>query len=110
MKELPDGTMVENWTSHEVVLYDAEKNREVFIPQEDRAPIRLNTSRVRVSRYLFKVDFMEPAYIPEERPGVYLIVSSPVKQALHERHDLITPHDVIRDYKGMVTACRCFAM
>ena len=73
MKELPDGTMVENWTSHEVVLYDAEKNREVFIPQEDRAPIRLNTSRVRVSRYLFKVDF-------------------------------------IRDYKGMVTACRCFAM
>lgn len=108
--ELPDGTLVENWTSHDVVLFDAIQEREIHILPESLAPIRLNTSKERISKYINKVDFLEPTYMPDEKPGVYLIVSSPVKIALSKRHDLITPHDVMRDHMGRITACRSFAL
>lgn len=108
--ELPDGTIVENWTAHDVVLFDPIQQLEIRVSPEPLAPIRLNTSKERISKYINKVDFLEPTYMPEEKPGVYLIVSSPVKIALKTRHDLITPHDVMRDHMGRITACRSFAL
>ena len=111
MTKLPDGTCVENYTAHDVILIDSDNGTEYTIPRHPDAPIRLMTNWVRLSKYLYRVSFGDPTIMPESHLGVYLIVSSPVKIALsHVRNDLVTPNDLIHDYSGKVLACRSFAL
>jgi len=110
MTELPDGMRVENWTAHEVLLLDPATKEQWRIPMEQRAPLRLNTKRERMGRFLQRVTFEEPAYEPVPQPGVMLIVSSPVKLALNYRDDLVTPNDLVRGVGGNVVACKGFAL
>ena len=108
---LPDGLCVENWTTHDVMLVDGVTGETWRIANEPRAPLRLNTRREGVSRFLQRVVFEEPTYEPPERDGVLLIVSSPVKLALgSRRQDLVTPNELVRNAAGGVTACRSFAL
>ena len=109
MLELLPDFAVENYTAHPIVLVEID-GTERIIDQEPRAPIRLNTMRVKINRYLSRVEFSEPTFMPEARPGVFYIVSSPVKLAMPLRQDLVTPNDLVRDYSGRVTACRGFAL
>jgi len=110
MTELPDGLKLENWTAHEVLLIDPATNTQWHIPMESRAPLRLNTKRERLGRFLQRVTFEEPAYEPPHQPDVMLIVSSPVKLALRHRTDLVTPNDLVRGVSGSVIACKGFAL
>ncbi len=111
MTELDDGLCVVNLCAHDIVLVDAKNGDERIIPMDPAAPLRLNTRRQRLSKYLVKVEFSTPTQDIPKRPGLYYIVSSAVKVALKgERDDLVTPNDLIRDYSGQVTACRSFAI
>lgn len=109
MTKLDDGTIVANFTFHDVILADRDKI-DVVIEPEPEAPARLVTHRKRVSKYLVKVVFGEAVNLPEPKEGVYLIVSAPVKIALPGRTDLVTPNDLVRDRDGKVIGCRTFAL
>ncbi|MDE3723724.1 hypothetical protein PWG71_20225 [Nocardiopsis sp. N85] len=50
------------------------------------------------------------ANLPEPREGVWFIVSSVVGSAHPERDDLLIPSDLVRDKRGVVTACRSFVI
>jgi hypothetical protein len=44
--------------------------------------------------------------LPPEEPGVFLIVSLMVAQAVPERKDLLVPGEVMRDASGAIVACK----
>jgi hypothetical protein len=44
--------------------------------------------------------------MPPAEPGVFLIVSLMVAQALPERKDLLVPGEVVRDAAGTIVACK----
>ena len=50
--------------------------------------------------------FGEPNGLPEQLPGVYLVVSSLVRLAANQRGDLLSPGEQVRDAAGQVTGCR----
>lgn len=108
---LPDGTAVENWTAHEVVLLTGTESAPIVILQEPEAPIRLSTTRERLGPYLWRVAFAGPEKLPAWKPGVYYIVSVPVKLALAGTGALlVTPNELIRDAHHNVVGCRSFAL
>ncbi len=107
---LANAMEVLNYTAHDVLLVDPDDGTETLIEREPDAPIRLDTTRKRLGKFLYKVTFGEPRNMPVERPGIYLIVSSPVKLAFPDRIDLVTPNEQIRDYKGNVIGCKSFAL
>jgi len=43
--------------------------------------------------------------LPEPQPGVWLIVSQMVANAVPERRDLVFPAGLVRDDKGRITGC-----
>jgi hypothetical protein len=106
---------VENWTPHPVtlILTDGSKitlepktstpprviqKKEEDIPGPHGMPIILrNTSGAVVER------------LPEERPGIFLLVSSIVASAAAERSDLLVPNDFVRDEEGNIVGCKSFA-
>ena len=44
--------------------------------------------------------------LPPAEPGVFLIVSLMVAQAVPERKDLLIPGEVVRDAAGVIVACK----
>lgn len=46
--------------------------------------------------------------LPNPVEGVYLIVSSMVREANPSRLDLLSPTDLVRDEKGAVVGCKSF--
>lgn len=47
--------------------------------------------------------------LPELTSGVLLVVARQVAQALPDRHDLVCPHNLVRDEAGVVIGCRSLA-
>lgn len=47
--------------------------------------------------------------LPDQRPGVYLIVSQIVASACRDRDDLLYPYDLVRDEQGRPIGCRALA-
>jgi hypothetical protein len=47
--------------------------------------------------------------LPDEKPGVWYVVSKLVYDACPERDDLVIPHHVVRNGKGESIGCRGFA-
>ena len=46
--------------------------------------------------------------LPDEKEGVFYIVSMLVRQACPGRRDLISPGELVRDDSGQITGCRGF--
>ena len=44
--------------------------------------------------------------LPPEEPGVFLIVSLMVAQAVPKRKDLLVPGEVVRDASGAIVPCK----
>jgi len=54
---------------------------------------------------LVEGSYGEVTDLPEQKEGVLLIVSTPVRIALPERSDLASPAELIRDDKGVIIGC-----
>lgn len=53
--------------------------------------------------------FGEVEGLPEEKEGVYYIVSRLVMQACPDRRDLLVPNEIIRDELGHIIGCHSLA-
>jgi len=108
MTRLPDGIIVENWTTHPVNLITLEG--KITIPLAQGAPARMLRRYEKTSSpYLSKMVIEKQNNLPCQRDGVYLIVSALVKNSMPERDDLIVPNNMIRD-KGEVIGCFGFGV
>ncbi|GAA0992145.1 hypothetical protein [Nocardiopsis tropica] len=104
---------VVNLTPHAVTVVD-ESSRVIRRWPGSDAPARVEAVRVPVGLEVAGVPLMAEertrANLPEPQDGVWFIVSSVVGSAHPERRDLLVPSDLVRDGKGVVTACRSFVI
>ncbi|MBR8744488.1 hypothetical protein [Nocardiopsis sp. MG754419] len=102
-----------NLTPHEVRVVDAQA-RVIRTWQSAPRPARVETDRVRLHVLdgipLLSEERTRAANLPDPEDGVWYIVSSVVSSAHPERRDLLVPSDLVRDGKGVVTACRSFVI
>lgn len=112
MKQLPDGTKIENWTAYPVQFVDLGLGQAVIIPTEEGGPARLKMEHERVegTEYVTRTVFLEGDNLPSERPGVFLIVSGIWKGLYPGRHDLVVPNQTIRMTGAKMTCCQGFAI
>lgn len=105
--------IVENWTGHDInILFKGKKSITLYAVGEIRVPIKeelagqvnicgLDVPLKRLIRG--QVD------LPDERPGVYLLVSQITRTENPQRKDLLSPADmVVRN--GITVGCRSFAL
>ena len=106
------GIEVINLTPHPINIYDNQGN---FI----RSFISKGVARLEVGvkevcnlngLRLVKSDYSHVTGLPEEKPGVYYIVSCLVKVALPDRHDLLKPVNHIKDKQGNVIGCKALSI
>ncbi|MEE2040797.1 hypothetical protein Q8791_26610 [Nocardiopsis sp. CT-R113] len=104
---------VVNLTPHAVTVVD-ESSRVIRCWPGSDEPARVEAVRVPVGLEVAGVPLMAEertrANLPEPQEGVWFIVSSVVGSAHPERRDLLVPSDLVRDGKGVVTACRSFVI
>ncbi|MFJ9557594.1 hypothetical protein ACIRPH_27615 [Nocardiopsis sp. NPDC101807] len=104
---------VVNLTPHAVTVVD-ESFRVIRRWPGSDAPARVEAVRVPVGLEVAGVPLMAEertrANLPEPQDGVWFIVSSVVGSAHPERRDLLVPSDLVRDGRGVVTACRSFVI
>ncbi len=102
-----------NLTPHEVRVVDEEARVIRTWPSAPR-PARVEAARVPLRDLdgspLMAERRTRAANLPEPRAGVWFIVSSVVSSAHPERGDLLVPSDLVRDGRGVVTACRSFVV
>ena len=80
----------------------------------------VGTARVSVETQRIEGNFPIPLSIskfsdtitglPEEEPGVFLIVSRMVAEALPSRNDLLVVNETTRDQEGKINDCTSFTM
>jgi len=111
VKQLPDGAMIENWTSRTLRFLDTDAGMVVVIPPEPNAPAHVNMEHEKLGgyRYITKTYFGEEDNLPDPRQGVFLVVSGVIKSLYPERDDLVVPNRIIRGDSGAV-ACQGFAV
>lgn len=109
-------TSVENHTPHQVRVVIGDN--EILFPPVGNVPcvsmIRRECGQMDLGR---KNVQNIPVYttmpgkvegLPDERPGVLLIVSALVRTACPARRDLISPAEFVRDATGNITGCKSF--
>jgi hypothetical protein len=55
---------------------------------------------------VYNVTFGTVYGLPEPKEGVLYIVSRMVAEALPDRHDLVFPHQLVRDSAGNIVGCQ----
>jgi hypothetical protein len=113
MTQLPDGTRIENWTGVKVRFVDIDAGISVEIPVEYGGPahVRMDHEEIPGSKYVTRTVFAEEDNLPDEKDGVYLVVSSVFKGLYPDRSDLVVPNMIIRDrQEHRVVACQGFAV
>lgn len=114
--QLPDGTLVENWTTHPVRFMDLEADVSLCIQPEVEGPARMDMSMepIEGSQYIMVTNWGQALRLPPSREEgdrpVYFIVSSVVKTACPDRFDLVVPSKTIRNAQGKVFACSSFSV
>lgn len=58
---------------------------------------------------LYATSYGEVSDLPAPKAGVWYIVSALVAQACPDRHDLLIPHQMVRDEFGRILGCAAFA-
>ncbi len=95
-----------NLTPHEIKLVQGDKVT-VYPPSGKIA--RVSQTRKDTNYPFIKaVKFGEVQDLPEFQEGVFLLVSSMVREAQKDRPDLLSPGELIRDDKGAVVGCKNF--
>ena len=105
---------IKNLTPHEIVLFVGEEKitiaPEGIIPrcsveQQQITEITIDGKKIPI----MKTSFGQVENLPEEKEGVFLIVSRAVAEACPDRNDLLIPNDAVRDENGRIIGCRSLA-
>ena len=102
-----------NLTPHEVTLFAESGEQIVLPPAENPARVRMADSTVAVHDGIVVKGQPTPVgleNLPEERFATLYIVSRIVKDAVQHRRDVVVPHDIVRDAKGVIVGCRSVAL
>jgi hypothetical protein len=95
--------MIINLTPHTVNIND-------IIYTASGTVARVSQTNIIVGNFdgidLIKASYGNVIDLSDETDGVLLIVSSMVRMALPDRHDLVSPGDLIRDDKGNIIGCK----
>src|SRR5690554_1022699 len=102
--------MIRNLTPHPVTLI--LDGRTVTLPP-DGAPPRVSTTETPAGAVavdgaqvpIVQVGTGDLDGLPDQQPGVWLIVSRTVAEAAPHRRDLVIPHGLVRDDAGRVVGC-----
>jgi hypothetical protein len=101
--------MLLNLTPHDIHIVNSVGTVLTTIPKQDQAARLVNRYRADGminGIQLTKTVYTEVTGLPEPREGVYLIVSSIVKEAFLDREDLLIPHQLVRNENGMIIGCQ----
>lgn len=100
--------MLVNLTPHALTI--VKNDGSTIVLQPESTPARVRVTRDILDTVdgvdLYSVKYGEVENLPESRLGVYYIVSLLVKSAMPNRHDLLSPGDLVRDENGNVIACK----
>lgn len=105
-------TKIMNYTPHDVVVMD--ENKEVLHTFPSVSVARCTVKQANAGD-VFGIPVMKQEYgevegLPEEKEGVYYIVSFLVQDALPDRKDLLVPANLVRDEKGIILGCTAFSI
>lgn len=104
--------MLKNLTPHEVKIYKlvgTVPDLDLVIEAGEEIA-RVSCEYVKVDKKVEGVDmyrtvFGEVTGLPEYSEGVYLLVSTMVREALPLRKDLVSPGQLLRNDEGQVIGC-----
>lgn len=104
--------MLKNLTPHEVCIYKLNgtvPDLDVVIDAGEEVA-RVNCEYVKVDKTvegvnLYRTVFGEVTGLPDYEEGVYLLVSTMVREALPLRKDLVSPGQLLRNDEGQVIGC-----
>lgn len=110
-----DDSQLENWTPHPVTLI-LGNNKQIILRPKTSTPPRVVQKKEESIPGPYGMPIILRNIIggnieglPDERPGIFLIVSSMVASTATNRNDLLVPNDFIRDESGNVIGCKGFA-
>lgn len=104
--------MLKNLTSHEVCIYKLNgvtPDLDLVIEAGEEVA-RVSCEYMKVDKTvegvnLYRTVFGPVTGLPDYEEGVYLLVSTMVREALPLRHDLVSPGQLLRDDDGNVIGC-----
>lgn len=104
--------MLKNLTPHEVKIFKLNgvtPDLDIVI-EAGEAIARVSCEYIKVDKTVEGVDlyrtvFGEVTGLPDYEEGVYLLVSTMVREALPLRSDLVSPGQLLRNDKGEVIGC-----
>lgn len=102
--------MIRNLTPHPVTLIFG--GQTITLPP-DGAPPRVSTTETPAGTAtvngtqvpIVQVGTGDLVGLPDQQPGVLLVVSRMVAEAAPHRRDLVIPHGLVRDDAGRVVGC-----
>ena len=100
-----------NLTPH-IVSVITPTGTTVFPPSETIARVSQNNTLLQTIKNIpiYKTVYSTVENLPERTTDTLLIVSSIVKAAMPDRHDLISPTNLVRDDAGNIIGCKGFAI
>lgn len=104
--------MLKNLTPHEVCIYKLNgtvPDLDVVIEAGEEVA-RVSCEYIKVDKKadgidLYRTVFGEVTDLPDYEEGVYLLVSTMVREALPLRSNLVSPGQLLRNDKGEVIGC-----
>ena len=104
--------MLKNLTPHEVCIYELNGTSPDLnlVIEAGEEVARVSCEYVKVDKKVAGVDmyrtvFGEVTGLPAYQEGVYLLVSTMVREALPLRSDLVSPGQLLRNDEGQVIGC-----
>lgn len=104
--------MLKNLTPHEVCIYDmvgTEYDLNLVIEAGEEVA-RVACKYQKVDKVvegvaIYRTVFGEVTGLPDYEEGIYLLVSTIVREALPLRSDLVSPGQLLRNEEGQVIGC-----
>jgi len=106
-----------NLTPHTIKITDGQNNGPWYPASGQVARVQVTRQTVLIledekepwhSTRIYSPSFGEVEGLPEKQPGVMLIVSALVRNALPDRDDLVSPGNLVRNEHGEVIGCDGF--
>lgn len=97
-----------NCTPHPITIFGVNNEVIMQLPKGETVP-RLTQSSETVQHIagipITETVFGETTDLPEQKEGVFLIVSRLVLSANQDRSDLLVPNDMVRDEDDNIIGC-----
>lgn len=105
--------MLKNLTPHEVKIFKLNgtaPDLDVVIEANEGMVARVSCEYIKVDKKVDGIDLYRPVFgevtgLPDYEEGVYLLVSTMVREALPLRSDLVSPGQLLRNDDGNVIGC-----